>query len=394
MPEKLLLSLRKFVTPEVVFGHGALELTGRQAAGLGVRRPMLVADPGLFAFDWPQRVQASLEQAGLEVCLFSALSPNPRDHEVMAGVTAFADQDCDALVAVGGGAAMDCAKAIGIASANGRHILTLEGVDNVSRPGPPLICLPSTAGSGAEVSQFTIVTDTVRKLKVAIASRTLIPDMALIDPEVTVSMPPQLTAHTGLDALTHAMEAYVSNAHGPLTDLLAEEAMRLIRTHLLRAIDAPEDRVARGGMALASLYAGMAFSNAILGAIHALAHGLGGLLDLPHGLCNALLMEHVVAANYEAAAARYDRIGRLLGADVEARAPDTERKAALLATLRAFMTAAGVTPMTLADVDLTSENLDLLADNAAADPCMLTNPRPLAREEIEAIYVHACQRQA
>ena len=393
VPEKLLLSLRKFVAPEVVFGWGALELAGRQAAGLGVRRPLLVADPGLFAFGWPQRVQASLEQAGLDVCVFCDFSSNPRGHEVMAGVAAFTSQDRDALVAVGGGAAMDCAKAIGIARANGCHILALEGVDNVLRPGPPLVCVPTTAGSGAEVSQFTIVTDPGRKLKVAIASRTLIPDMALIDPEVTVSMPPVLTAHTGLDTLTHAMEAYVSNAHGPLTDLLAEEALRLIRAHLLRAIAAPDDREARGGMALASLYAGMAFSNAILGAIHAMAHGLGGLLDLPHGLCNALLMEHVVAANYESAAARYDRIGHLLGAEIDARAPDSVRKAAVLATLGAFKTAAGFSPMSLSDVGLTPGDLAKLAANAAADPCMLTNPRPLAPRDIEAIYEIACQRR-
>jgi alcohol dehydrogenase len=393
VPEKLLLTLRKFVVPEFVFGRGALSLAGRQAAGLGVRRALLVADPGLMAMGWPEAVRTSLREAGLEVRMFTDLSSNPRDHEVMAGAEVFAREDCDALVAVGGGSAMDCAKAIGIVSANRRHILSFEGVDNVERPGPPLLCVPTTAGTGAEVSQFTIVTDTARRLKVAIASKTLIPDAALIDPETTVTMPPDLTAHTGLDALTHAVEAYVSNAHGPVTDLLALEAVRLIRAHLVRAIAVPDDMEARGGMLLASLYAGMAFSNAILGAVHALAHSLGGLLDLPHGQCNAILLDHVAEANFEAASERYEHIGTMLGAEIDPAAAPQDRKQAVLATLRAIKAEAGVS-MGLADLGVTPRNLRDLAESAAKDPCMLTNPRALSREEIETIYERACRARA
>jgi alcohol dehydrogenase len=391
--EKLLLTLRKFVAPEFVFGQGAVSLVGRQAAGLGVRRALLVVDPGLFEFPWPDKVRESLEQAGVDVRIFSALSGNPRDTEVMAGVGIFVEQACDALVAVGGGSAMDCAKAIGIASANRRHILKFEGVDNVPRPGPPLVCVPTTAGTGAEVSQFAVVTDTARKLKVAIASKTLIPDAALVDPEVTTTMPPDITAHSGLDALTHAMEAYVSNAHGPLTDLLAEEAIRLIHDHLLRAMAAPQDLEARGGMLLASLYAGMAFSNAILGAVHAMSHSLGGLLDLPHGQCNAILLDHVVDFNYAAAAERYDRIGRLLGSECALGASAPVRKEGLLATLRAFKAAAGLS-MGLADVGVSPDCLAGLAAKASGDPCLLTNPRPCSAAEIETIYEKACQSRA
>jgi len=390
VPEELLLTLRKFVVPEFVFGRGALALAGRQTAGLGVRRALLVADPDLIPLGWPDKVSASLEAAGVGVQLFTAISANPRDHEVMAGAALFAESACDALVAIGGGSAMDCAKAIGIVVANRRHILSFEGVDNVERPGPPLLCVPTTAGSGAEVSQFTIVTDTVRQCKVAIASKTLIPDAALIDPDVTVSMPPELTAYSGLDVLTHAMEAYVSNAHGPMTDLLAMEAIRLVREHLPRAIASPKDMEARGGMSLASLYAGMAFSNAILGAVHAMAHSLGGLLDLPHGLCNAVLMDHVVDYNFEAAAARYEQIGRLLGADIDPKAPLADRKKAVLAAIRAIKADAGVS-VGLSDLGVTRENLHDLAAKALADPCMLTNPRQPTLEEIEAVYESASQ---
>ncbi len=390
MSEQLLLAMRKFVAPEFVFGRGALSLAGRQAAGLGVRRAMLVVDPGLAAFGWPAKVQASLADAGVETVVFDDLSSNPRDHEIMAGAEAFVSSGCDALVAVGGGSAMDCAKAIGIVSAGRRHVLEFEGVDNVERPGPPLLCVPTTAGTGAEVSQFAIVTDTTRQVKIAIASKTLIPDAALIDPEATVTMPPELTAHTGLDALTHAMEAYVSNAHGPMTDLLALEAVRLIVANLPRAMVAPDDIEARGAMLLASLYAGMAFSNAILGAVHAMAHSLGGLLDLPHGQCNAILMDHVAAFNYEAAPGRYDVLGRLLGAAVDAAAPVEVRKTAVMDAMRAFKRSVGVT-MGLADLGVTPEQVHDLAVKALGDPCMLTNPRQPTAAQIEAIYESARQ---
>ncbi len=393
MPEKLLLAMRKFVAPEFVFGQGALNLVGRQAAGLGVRRALVVADPGLMELGWPDKVLASLKAADVESVVFSDISANPRDHEVMAGARRYGEQGCDALVAVGGGSAMDCAKAVGIVCANGRHVLEFEGVDNVERPGPPLLCLPTTAGTGAEVSQFAIVTDTVRKVKIAIASKPLIPDAALIDPDMTVTMPPELTAHTGLDALTHAMEAYVSNAHGPMTDLLALEAVRLIKANLPRALEAPRDMQARGSMLLASLYAGMAFSNAILGAVHAMSHSLGGLLDLPHGQCNAILLDHVVDYNYEAAAARYECLGRLLGADFDDAAEAAAKKQAVLGAIRDFKRSVGVT-MGLGDLGVDACVLGELAAKAMDDPSMLTNPRQPCMEEIKAVYEQACRPRA
>lgn len=390
MPERLLLSMRKFVAPEFVFGRGALALAGRQAAGLGVRRALLVADPGLSRHGWPQRVEASLTEAGVETERFEALSSNPRDHEIMEGVAVFADGSCDAIVAVGGGSTMDCAKAIGIASANKRHILEFEGVDNVERPGPPLLCVPTTAGTGAEVSQFAIITDAARRRKIVIASKTLIPDAALIDPDITATMPAELTAHTGLDALTHAVEAYVSNAHGPVTDLFALEAIRRIAANLPKVLADPGDIEARGAMQLASLYAGLAFSNAILGAVHAMAHSLGGLLDLPHGLCNAILLEHVVGYNYAAAPDRYDTLGRCLGARCDAAAPLAEKKAAVLDAFAAFKRSVGVS-MSLADLGVGPEFFCDLARTALDDPCLLTNPRQPSQADLEALYESACQ---
>jgi len=283
MSDVSLLELRKFLAPESVFGAGAAELAGRYALNLGARRVLLVTDPGILNQPWFPGIQQSILQAGLEMELFSDVHANPRDFEVMRGAELYREKDCDAIVTVGGGSPMDCAKAIGIVCTNGRHVLEFEGVDNVEHPGPPLVCVPSTAGSSADVSQFAIITDTTRKVKIAIVSKAMVPDVALIDPLLTLSMPPDLTAHTGVDALTHAIEAYVSNAHGPTTDLFALDAIRRIASCLPLAITRPEDAEARAGMMLGSMYAGLAFSNAILGSVHAMAHSLGGLLDLPHG---------------------------------------------------------------------------------------------------------------
>ncbi len=216
----------------------------------------------------------------------------------------------------------------------------------------------------------------------------LIPDASLIDPEVTATMPRELSVHTGLDALTHAVEAYVSNAHGPMTDLLALEAVRLVRVNLPRVLAAPGDIDARGGMCLASLYAGMAFSNAILGAVHAMAHSLGGLLDLPHGLCNAILLDHVVRYNYDAVADRYATLGRALGARFDDDAPEAVKKESVLEAFSGFKKAMGLT-MTLADLGVTPQAIPELARKALADPCLLTNPREAAQSDLEAIYEDA-----
>ena len=222
------------------------------------------------------------------------------------------------------------------------------------------------------------------------ASKLLIPDAALIDPTVTLTMPRDLTVHTGLDALTHAMEAYVSNAHGPMTDLLAREAVRLIAANLLPAMRRPTDLAARGSMLLASLYAGMAFSNAILGAVHAMSHSLGGLLDLPHGLCNAILMEHVANYNFAAAPQRYTEIGRLLGARIADDAGEDDKRQAVVAAIRDFRHAAGVTTG-LTALGVEAAAVSVLARNALDDPCLLTNPRQLSQTDIEALYEDARQ---
>ena len=387
MPESRLTELRKFIAPEFVFGPGASALTARYARNFHARRVLLVSDPGVMEAGWTEQVAEGLRAAGVTPVLFADVSPNPRDHEVMRGADVYAAEGCEAIVAVGGGSPMDCAKAIGVAQANLAHVLSFEGVDNVPEPGPPLICLPTTAGSAAEVSQFAIITDTGRSVKIAIVSKTMIPDAALIDPVLTTTMDAHLTACTGLDALTHAVEAYVSNAHFAITDQLALSAIRRIAGNLLPAIRSPDGIEARSQMLLASLEAGLAFSNAILGAVHAMAHSLGGLLDLPHGEVNALLLPHVVAYNFDACPTRYRDVAAALGLEV-AGMSDGQAQGALFDGLVRLKNAAGITS-TLGQLGVDENDLAGLARNAAHDPCLLTNPKIADEDDLRRLYAQA-----
>ncbi len=379
--------LRKFVAPEFVFGTGALQLVGRYAGNFSARRALVVSDPGVIAAGWADRVQRSLSAAGVSFYLFSEVTPNPRMGEVMRGAEVFGREGCDIVVAIGGGSVIDCAKAIAIVSSNRKHVLEFEGIDNVPEPGPPLIAVPTTAGTSADVSQFAIINNTDERVKFAIISKTVVPDIALVDPETTFTMDSYLTACTGMDALVHAVEAFVSNAHSPLYDLHALEAMRLVSAHLLRAIEVPDDSEARAGMMLASLEAGLAFSNASLGAVHAMAHSLGGYLDLPHGECNALLLEHVISFNYDAVPERYDAIGRALGVPQKGMT-GRERKEVLLARVRELRTAARIAGA-FGNRGLRPDDIPVLAAKAVKDPCLVTNPREADRRDLEVIYEEA-----
>jgi len=380
-------SLRKFVAPEFVFGAGAIDLVGRYAANFGAQKVLVVTDPGVVAAGWSGRAVSQLSAAGIESIIFSSISANPRAEEVMAGSDVFLSTGCELIVAVGGGSPMDCAKGIGVVSANGGHILDYEGIDMVPAPGAPLICIPTTAGTAADVSQFSIISNRQEKVKIAIISKTVVPDVALIDPETTLTMDPFLTACTGIDALVHAIEAFVSTAHSPIFDLHALEAIRLIHENLLATLADPQNGVLRERMMLASLEAGLAFSNASLGAVHAMAHSLGGYLDLPHGECNAILLDHVMAFNFAEAAERYQRIGEVMGLDLRGMS-DSQRRAAILGEIGQLKKSAGISK-TLGERGVRTGDLTQLAQKAIKDPCMVTNPLRPTQRDIEVVYEEA-----
>lgn len=382
-----LLELRKFVAPEFIFGANAMSLAGRYAKNFGGGKVLVVTDRNLRKSGIVDRVLKSLGDAGLSFTIYSDVTPNPTAEEVMAGAHIYGEEGCNLIVAVGGGSPMDCAKGIGIVSTNGRNILEFEGVDNVRVPCPPLICIPTTAGTSADVSQFAVIRDTDRKVKITIVSKTVVPDVALIDPVTTLSMSRELTACTGMDALTHAIEAYVSNAHSPVTDLHAYEAIRLIRSNLIHVLDNPDDLELRSKMMLGSLEAGLAFSNASLGAVHAMAHSLGGLLDLPHGECNASLLPFVIDYNFRGDPKRYSRIGVALGLEMIGKS-QPERKAAILAEIRRIQQDASV-DRRLSAMGVRRDDLQDLAVKAMCDPCMVTNPRHPSAGDIEVIFENA-----
>lgn len=378
------LCLRKFVAPEFIFGAGALDLVSRYARNFGARKVLVVSDAGVIKAGWTEQVIAGLEAENLPYTVFSEVTPNPRAEEVMAGVDLYHREGCNVIVAVGGGSPMDCAKGIGIAETNKKPVFEFEGVDQVPIPGPPLICIPTTAGSSADVSQFSIITDLKRKVKIAIISKTVVPDVALIDPVTTSTMDAELTAYTGMDALVHAIEAFVSNAHSPITDLHALEAIGLVTKNLLPATANLKDIELRGRMMLGSLHAGLAFSNASLGAVHAMAHSLGGFLDSAHGETNAILLEHVIAFNFESSVERYRRIGQAMGLEMK---PGQEKET-LQNAIGTLRQALGIN-QTLGQIGLRPKDIPQLAQKAMQDACMVTNPRHPTQQDIEAIYANA-----
>lgn len=378
--------LRKFVAPEFIFGIDARNLIGRYAANLGAEKALIVTDPGLIAAGWVADVEKCLKEEGIPWHVFADVSPNPREAQVMAGAEVFIRENCNSIIAVGGGSPLDCAKGIGIVAANGGHILDYEGVDEVPLPCAPLICVPSTSGASADVSQFAIISDTRRRVKIAIVSKMVVPDLALIDPRVTVTMGRDLTCFTGMDALVHAIEAYVSNASSPITDLHALEAIRLIQQSLLQAIEFPLNLEYRSQMMLASLYAGLAFSNASLGAVHALAHSLGGYVDAPHGEANAILLEHVIYCNFAANPEKFRQIGRIFGASISGN-PFTDRDS-ICNAINEFKKAAGIV-RTLSSFGVNDSDIEILAGHALNDACLVTNPKELSLDDLKGIYERA-----
>lgn len=382
-----ILNLRKFVMPEVVFGKGARKLAGQYAEKFSLKKVLLVTDKGIIENGWVEDVVKSLDELGIEYILFTELTPNPKDFEVMLGAESFKNNRCDGIIAIGGGSPMDLAKGVGIISTNGGMIVDYKGVDMITKAIPPMIFIPTTAGTSADVSQFGIISDTQKKIKVAIVSKNIIPDVALIDYETTLTMDNYLTACTGIDAFTHAIEAYVSKVSSPLTDIHAIEAINIIYNYLPLIIKEPDNLQYREKLMFASMEAGFAFSNAILGAVHAMAHSLGGLLDLPHGECNGILLNHVVDFNYSSTPDKFNKISEIIGIKMH-NYNSQEKKLILFDKLQELKESIGIIK-SLKELGVRESDIPLLAHNALNDACIITNPREAAKEDIEKIFYKA-----
>ena len=379
--------MRKFLAPEFIFGIDARKLVGRYAKNIGVKKALIVTDNGVQTAGWTSEALTLLEEAGISYSVYSNVSPNPRDYEVMQGAEIYRQEKCDSIIAIGGGSPMDAAKGIGLVVSNNKHVLEFEGVDKAPMPMPPLICIPTTGGTSADVSQFAIITNSSEKVKIAIISKSTVPDVALIDPITLMSMDSYLTACTGMDALTHAIEAFVSNASSPITDTHALQSIKLVKQFLYASVSNLNDIELRGNIMLASLHAGLAFSNASLGSVHAMAHSLGGYLDLPHGECNAILLPYVMEYNYIASPERFEAIGDALGLDMRGM-NSAEKKSAIINDINSLKKLVGITK-SLKENGVSFSDTNILAAKAIKDPCNATNPRRPNQSDIETIYREA-----
>jgi alcohol dehydrogenase class IV len=376
--------LARFHAPEIVFGPGALAELGQCTARLGARRPFLVTDPGLIETGWVDEALAYLRQSGLRPIVWHDVTPNPKDHEIEAAYQRYVETHSDVIIGLGGGSCIDAAKGVAILSGNGGRILGYEGVDKVECPIPPTVMVPSTSGTGADVSQFAVITDPVARIKITIISRTLVPEISVIDPRLLTTMPEWLNAATGLDALTHAIEAFVSRAHNLLTDGHALHAVTLITRHLLRTQLRSNESSSRLAMAQGSLEAGMAFTNAILGATHAMSHQVGGLLDAAHGVVNGVLLPHVIRFNAQASPERFVPLAAA-GGIATGGVPAREVALLLAERVRELADDVGL-PKGLAALGVTEAVLPQLARTTMKDACLATNPRAADARDIEALF--------
>lgn len=385
--DKSMLELRKFLAPEFVFGPNSLRLVGSYAKTFALKRVMIATDSGVRNAGWLEFVINSLEAEGIEYYIFDTISPNPRDYEVELGAKAYSDEFCDGIIALGGGSVLDCAKGIGILAANRRNIMDFEGVNKVVFPMPPLICIPTTGGTSADVSQFAIINNSTDKYKMAIISKAVVPDLALIDPETLTTMDSYLTACTGIDALSHAFEAYASLGASSITDLFALEAVRLITDNLEKSIKQPDNLELRSRIMMASLQAGLAFSNASLGCIHSMAHSLGGYSDLAHGECNAILIDRIVDYNYDTVPTRYDDLAQAMGRTHTCN--DTKsKKSELIIRIEDLKLSVGIKSR-LTEKGITISDIPILASKAIKDPCNATNPKRPTLGDLETLYREA-----
>ncbi|MDH7578130.1 MAG: iron-containing alcohol dehydrogenase [Bacillota bacterium] len=378
------MQIFKFMVPEIIFGKGTLRLIGESARRLGATKVFLVSDEGVARAGWIDQAVRHLKDVGLEYQVWTEPTPNPKDYEVERGKELYLEGRCDAIIGLGGGSAIDAAKAVAILATNGGKIQDYEGVDKIEKPIPPLICVATTAGSGGEVTQFTIVVDSKRKVKMTIGSKSLVPDIAIIDPLLLSTIDAVLTANTGMDALTHAIEAYVSVAATPITDVLAYRAIQMIGSSLRASVASRTNMEAKIAMAMASLLAGIAMSNAILGAVHAMAHPLGGLLNLPHGEANAILLPHVMRFNLIACTERYAEIAQAMGEKVEGLSTREAAEKAIEAVERLCSDIGA--KRHLSEIGLQEEHIWELSRVAAEDVSLITNPRDATVEQIAEIY--------
>jgi alcohol dehydrogenase len=370
-----------------LMGAGAAQEAGKQAKLLGGKVALLVTDAFLNKSGMAKQIAEIIEAEGVKVVIYDGAEPNPTDKNVHDGVAVFEKESCNMIVSLGGGSAHDCAKGVGLVAGNGGNIRAFEGVDKSEKPMVPMIAINTTAGTASEMTRFCIITDTDRHIKMAIVDWHTTPNVSINDPLLMIKKPTALTAATGMDALTHAVEAYVSTAATPITDSAALMAIKLISKYLRRAVANGNDFEARDKMAYAEFLAGMAFNNASLGYVHAMAHQLGGFYNLPHGVCNAILLPHVSRFNLIGNVERFVDIAEAMGEEVKkfSAREASEKALSAITTLSKDINI----PSGLTELGVKEEDLQTMAINAMKDACSFTNPRTATLDDVIQIYKNA-----
>lgn len=375
-------------TPRIVCEQGGAARLGELCAGLGATRVFIVTDRGLRDAGVLEPALAGLQSAGLAAVVFSDVLADPPEASVMTAVAAAQQARADAVIGFGGGSSMDTAKLVALLARTASPLESIYGIGLAKGPRLPLVQVPTTAGTGSEVTPIAIVT-TPSAEKKGVVSPVLYPDIALLDSQLTLKLPARVTAMTGVDAMVHAIEAFTTrHKKNPISDALALRALRLLYSHLPRVLAAPGDADAREAMLLGSLLAGMAFANAPVGAVHALAYPLGGQFHVPHGLSNSLVLAPVLRFNLAAAAPAYAELGRTIGAAAPADADET----AALRFVDAMATLVATMPyeQTLREVGVAEADLPTLADDALkVQRLLVNNPRDVARADALALYREA-----
>ena len=365
-------------------GHGAIENIVPELTGRGYKKALVCSDPDLIKFGVTGKVTALLDAAGFAYEVFSDIKANPTIENVQAGVAAINACGADCIVAIGGGSAMDTAKAIGIIANNPEFadVRSLEGVAPTKKHAVFTIAVPTTAGTAAEVTINYVITDVEKKRKFVCVDTNDIPEVAVVDPDMMATMPKSLTAATGMDALTHAIEGYITKGACTISDMFHLEAIRLISANLRGAVQNTPD--GREGMALGQYIAGMGFSNVGLGVVHSMAHGLSALYDTPHGVACAIILPTGLEYNKTVAGGRYRAIGKAMGVEGIDAMSEADAADAAIAAVKKLSADVGI-PADLKGI-LKEEDVQFLAESAYADACRPGNPRDTSVEEIAALY--------
>lgn len=378
----------KFFMPAIsLMGADCLKDAGDQVGELGFKKALIVTDKVLGQIGIVKKVTDVLDNKNIEYAIYDETKPNPTVKNVNDGLALLKEKECDFVISLGGGSAHDCAKGIALLATNGGEIKDYEGVDKSKKPQLPMVGINTTAGTGSEMTLFAIITDEERHIKMALVDKHLTPIIAVNDPMLMLAMPKSLTAATGMDALTHAIEAYVSTSATPITDACAEKAIELISNYLVNAVENGQDAEARDMMAYAEYLAGMAFNNASLGYVHAMAHQLGGFYNLPHGVCNAILLPHVQEYNKATSASRLAKIAKIMGGNIEG-LTDEQGADLCIDMIKSLSQTIGI-PEGLGVLGVKESDFETLATNALNDACSLTNPRKGNLEEVIAIFKKA-----